>query len=225
MILATSLAALLLAQQSSQAVVAEYPDEPETWALEYPSLIGAFVQDYYGCLKGGNYVVGDGRGFAEQYKLDIPRCDKNGIELQRLANERLADRQKGGETTPEDVSRIFETVRRIHVARGADLDKMVGIGLASSTRNRASEQAAPVDAPCIARIAELKDLRQSFAATQGPRIEKIYDKEEYTRDDQLAILTYTTELSRMTMMMQMEMRACPNSSIAASVAADEVPDS
>ncbi len=223
MIIATTAAMLLFAQQASDAVVAEYPDQPETWTLEYPSLIGGFVEDYYSCLKGGSYEVGDGRGFAEQYRADIPRCARHAGELEQRANERLAERGRTEDATPAEVAHIFENVRRIHLARGADLDRMVGIGLANSRRSRA-EAGTKLDAACVARVADLRERRQAYAESEGAKVEALYRQDEYSDQDRLAILTYTNELRRMTTFMQMEMSRCPGSEIAASTAADQVPD-
>lgn len=215
-------AILLIAQQGSEAVIADYPDDPETWLLEYPGQIGNYVEDYYNCLKGGDYTVGDGRGFAVQYRADIPRCAELGTSMERQANERLAPRDGAIRTTPQDVTKIFETVRRIHIARGADLDKMVGIGLASSRQNRAAAQNT-VNAECIASVINLRKRRQTFAQAEGPRATALYAKDDYSDEDRKVILTYTQELLRLSNMLEFEMSRCPGSEIAEAIAAAEVP--
>ena len=215
-------AILLIAQQASRAVVADYPEERETWVLEYPAQIGDYVEDYYNCLKGGNYTVGDGRGFAVQYRADVPRCAALGASLERQANERLARNQGGNGTTPHDVATIFKTVQRIHVARGADLDKMVGIGLASSRQNRAAAHNAG-NAECIASIIDLRNRRQAFAEAGAPQARALYAKDDYSDEDRKIILTYTQELLRLSNMLEFEMSRCPGSEFAEAVAAAEVP--
>ena len=224
MILATAASLLLVSSQAGEAVTAEYPDDTETWALEYPSLIGAFVDDYYSCLKSGNYIVGDGRGFADQYRGDIQRCAKQAVKLEQGANDRLSERGRTDEASPEQVAEIFETVRRIHVARGADLDALIASGLSNHRRYRA-EQETTVDTACVARVTELRNQREDFAATEGPKLEHIHDRDEYSDEDRLALMNYSTELLRLTRMMQFEMRRCPGSEIADNTAQDQVPNS
>ncbi|MXO96874.1 hypothetical protein GRI34_10655 [Erythrobacter aquimaris] len=224
MILATAASLLLVTQQASEAVSAEYPENSETWALEYPSLIGAFVDDYYSCLKSGNYIVGDGSGFADQYRGDIQRCAKQAVKLEKGANDRLSQRGRTDEASPEQVAEIFETVRRIHVARGTDLDALIAAGLSNHRRYR-EEQETTVDTACVARVTELRNQREDFAATEGPKLERIHDKDEYTAEDRLALMNYSTELLRLTRMMQFEMRRCPGSEIADNTAQDQVPNS
>lgn len=224
MILATAASLLLVSSQAGEAVTAEYPEDSETWALEYPSLIGAFVDDYYSCLKSGNYIVGDGRGFADQYRGDIERCAKQAAKLEQGANDRLSERGRTDEASPEQVAEIFETIRRIHVARGTDLDALIAAGLSNHRRYRA-EQETTVDAACVARVTELRNQREDFAATEGPKLEHIHDKDEYSDEDRLALMNYSTELLRLTRMMQFEMRRCPGSEIADNTAQDQVPNS
>lgn len=215
-------ATLLIAQQGAEAVIADYPENPETWTLEYPSQVADHVEEYYNCLKGGSYTVGDGRGFAVQYRADVPRCAELGTSLEGQANERLAGKESAIRTTPQDVAKIFETVRRIHVARGADLDKMVGIGLANSRQNRAAAQNA-VNDECIARVVDLRQRRQTFAETEGSRIAVLHAKDAYTDEDRKIILTYTQQLLRLSDMLEFEISRCPGSNIAETVAAAEVP--
>ena len=224
MILATAASLLLVGAQAGEAVTAEYADDTETWALEYPSLIGAFVDDYYSCLKSGNYIVGDGSGFADQYRGDIQRCVKQAAKLEQGANDRLSERGRTDEASPEQVAEIFETVRRIHLARGADLDALIAAGLSNHRRYRA-EQETTVDAACVARVTELRDRREAYVAAEGPKLEPIHDKDEYSDEDRLALLNYSTELLRLTRMMQFEMRRCPGSEIADNTAQDQVPNS
>ena len=208
--IATASAALTLifAQAASDRVRAEYPDQQ--WELEYPALIGGFVDDYYSCLKGGSYVIGDGSGFEDQYRGDIQRCRKQGSELEAGANELLAKRGRDADTPPTQVANIFETVRRIHVERGASLDRATNSRIvASNAYAEAREVADAAPPPCVAYVNELREARQNHMETQGESVKAIYDKPEYTQDDQRLIATYNAELMRLTGAITLELRACP----------------
>lgn len=208
--IATASAALTLifAQAASDRVQAEYPDQQ--WELEYPALIGGFVDDYYRCLRGGNYVIGDGSGFEDQYRGDIQRCSKLAVEMETGANDLLAKRNRAQDTPPEQVASIFDTVRRIHVERGASLDRATSSRIVSSNayaEAREAGDAAPP--PCVAYVNELRQARQNHMETQGQSVKAIYDKPEYTQDDQRLIATYNAELMRLTSAITLELRACP----------------
>ena len=101
---------------------------------------------------------------------------------------------------------------------------MIAAGLSNHRRYRA-EQETTVDAACVARVTELRNQREDFAATEGPKLEHIHDKDEYSDEDRLALMNYSTELLRLTRMMQFEMRRCPGSEIADNTAQDQVPNS
>lgn len=208
--IATASAALTLifAQAAADRVQAQYPDQQ--WELEYPALIGGFVEDYYRCLKGGSYVIGDGSGFEDQYRGDIQRCSKQAREMEAGANDLLAKRDRAGETPPSQVATIFETVRRIHVERGASLDRATSSRIvASNAYAEARETAEAAPPPCVAYVNDLRAQRQRHMETQGEGVKAVYDKPEYTEDDQRLIATYNAELMRLTGAITLELRACP----------------
>ena len=208
--IATASAALtlILAQAAGDRLKAEYPDQQ--WELEYPALIGGFVDDYYRCLKGGSYVIGDGSGFEDQYRGDIQRCSRKASENEAGANDLLAKRDRAGETPPAQVATIFETVRRIHVERGASLDRATsGRIVASNAYAEARAVADQAPPPCVAYVNDLRAQRQRHMETQGEGVKAVYDKPEYTEDDQRLIATYNAELMRLTGAITLELRACP----------------
>jgi hypothetical protein len=208
--IATASAALTLifAQAAGDRVQAQYPEQQ--WSLEYPALIGGFVDDYYRCLKGGNYVIGDGSGFEDQYRGDIQRCSKQAEKMETGANELLAKRGRSAATPPADVAAIFDTVRRIHVERGASLDRATRSRIvASNAYAEAREATAAAPPPCVASINALREQRQAHMETQGEAVKAVYDKPEYTQDDQRLIATYNAELMRLTGAITLELRACP----------------
>ena len=223
MILSSIAAVLLVAQQAEDRVHAVYPDDPETWTLEYPSLIGPFVEDYYSCLKGGSYHIGDGRGFAEQYRLDIPRCAKLAQRLERRANERIAERGRGRETPPEAVSAIFDQVRSIHLARGRDLDRTIATRLGSNAGYREARKAG-TPSECVARVNGLRAERQAYAEAEGPRIKAIYAQDEYSDEDRRAIFAFERELARRTGAIKLELGVCPAAAYAVNAGPDGNPE-
>lgn len=111
-----------LMQGAGETYVALPNDVPETWSVEYPSLIRPFVDDYRRCLNIENRQFRGIPEFEELHRADVPRCDKASSEAQEAANAVLADRDESGEFTPAEVKDIFEHIGRIHIARGADLD-------------------------------------------------------------------------------------------------------
>lgn len=213
MILATTAAVLLIAQQAGAQVEAEYPEQG--WELEYPALIGGFVDEYYTCLKGGSYVIGDDSGFEAQYRGDILRCGEKGKALEADSNRLLASRSRASDTPPASVAKIFETVRRIHVERGASLDRATSSQLVAS-------DTPPVDlaaqAECIARVNSFKRDRQTYADSEGVRVEALYAKPEYTDEDRRAIMGYHHELQRLTSLIEFELKYCPAAAYAANSA-------
>jgi len=205
-------AVFALAQQSSQNVTALYPEDRETWVLEYPAVIAPYVEDYYSCLKGGSYVIGSGRGFETQYRGDIPRCAKKAAGYEQDATKRLATSASGRNMAPGDVAQIFETVRRVHVARGRSLDQTIGTTLRSSNADQAASQAAATAAEppaCVERMRVLINKRAAYVAERGPEIEGRYAKDEFTDEDRTAFAQYSTELSRFTRVISMERSRCP----------------
>ena len=121
MMLATLFAPLLALQSVGEAVVAIKNDNPETWSVEYPRLIQPYVQDYRRCLAVTNRTVTGVANFEAQHAADLPRCAERRAKAVADSNAALA----GAKTamTPEEVDQLFANIGRIHIARGADLDK------------------------------------------------------------------------------------------------------
>lgn len=212
---ATTAIALIISQAASDRVSAEYPSDQ--WELEYPAIIGGYVDGYYGCLKGGNYEIGGGIGFEAQYRSDIQRCSDEAEEMEAGANSLLERRGQAEGTSPADVAKVFDTVRSIHVARGASLDaatrnRIVASNAYAEARETGAADAAPP--PCVASVNALRAARQNHMETQGASVKAVYDKPEYTRDDQRLIATYNAELMRLTGAITLELRACPEANYA-----------
>lgn len=123
------LASVLFAQETGAAIVAVKPEDPTTWSLEYPALIEPYIADYYNCLKSRELFVGDGITFEIQHRDAIPQCTKMEVRSFAAANAALAKRGRSGSATPQDVAGFFETIRKIHIARGKDLDVQLAMGL------------------------------------------------------------------------------------------------
>lgn len=113
---------VLMLQGTGETYVALPNDVPETWTIEYPSLIRPFVDDYRRCLNIENRVFRGIPDFEARYREDIPRCAKVSSEAQAAANAVLAIRSESGDFSAQDVAEVFEHLGRIHIARGADLD-------------------------------------------------------------------------------------------------------
>ena len=119
--IAALIAPLLALQSVGEAVVAIKNDNPETWTVEYPRLILPYVQDYRRCLKVTNRTVTGIANFEAQHAADLPRCAEQQAKAVADSNAALA----GAKTamTPQEVEQLFANIGRIHIARGADLDK------------------------------------------------------------------------------------------------------
>jgi hypothetical protein len=119
--IAALIAPLLALQSVGEAVVAIKNDNPETWTVEYPRLIQPYVQDYRRCLKVTNRTVTGIANFEAQHAADLPRCAEQQAKAVADSNAALA----GAKTamTPQEVEQLFANIGRIHIARGADLDK------------------------------------------------------------------------------------------------------
>lgn len=208
MSLLSAVALVLVAQQSGAAVVADYPDDPESWSLEYPNAIGGFVEDYYNCLRSGEYVIGDGRGFEAQYREDIPRCGTLAAEMEASANARLAAKDQADGATRAEVAAIFESARRIHVARGRSLDATIRTRLAADLQYQ-QMRAADTDRACIARIEALRAERGAYSDENRARVAAVHAKDAYTDDDRRAIAEYQGKLGQYTARIEAELRTCP----------------
>lgn len=121
MILATLLSSLVALQASGEAAIAIKNEAPETWSVEYPRLIQPQVVDYRRCLSVTDRRIAGKADFEAQHAADLARCAERKAAAIAAANEALA----GAKTamSPQEVERLFANIGKIHVARGADLDK------------------------------------------------------------------------------------------------------
>ncbi|WP_284123942.1 hypothetical protein [Parerythrobacter aestuarii] len=186
--IATAMALFLVAQQANESVLAVYPDDPTSWTLDYPVRIEPQVSEYYNCLRGGSYTIGDDVSFETQYRNDIPRCAKRGDKLEAEANAVLARNDSSEATPPDEVAQIFERARRIHVARGQSLDLAVRTRLASATAN-------VQDTACLAGVQTLIDQRASYMQAEQLRIEALVGKQRYTDEEQQVLARYRGQLA------------------------------
>ena len=136
MIATLFLAPLMALQGASETAIAIRNDNPETWTVEYPRLIQPQVADYRRCLAVTNRKVTGTANFEAQHAADLPRCAEVRAKAMAEANGALA----GAKTamTPAEIEQLFTNIGRIHIARGADLDKqfnarMAGAAAASQT--------------------------------------------------------------------------------------------
>ena len=130
------LAALLALQSVGEVAVAVKNDNPETWTVEYPRLIQPYVQDYRRCLAVTNRKVTGTANFETQHAADLPRCAERRAKAIADSNAAMVGAQTA--ISPEEVEQLFTNIGRIHIARGADLDKqftarMAGAEAASET--------------------------------------------------------------------------------------------
>nr|WP_298931850.1 hypothetical protein [uncultured Erythrobacter sp.] len=119
----TFIAPLFALQSTGATAVAIKNDAPETWTVEYPRIITPFVDDYRRCLNVANRRITGEANLEAQHRADLTRCAQASSEAQSEANRVLANRGELEEYAPADVSEVFEHIGRIHVARGADLDR------------------------------------------------------------------------------------------------------
>lgn len=115
------LAALLALQSVGEVAVAVKNDNPETWTVEYPRLIQPYVQDYRRCLAVTNRKVTGTANFETQHAADLPRCAERRAKAIADSNAAMVGAQTA--ISPEEVEQLFTNIGRIHIARGADLDK------------------------------------------------------------------------------------------------------
>lgn len=209
--IATALAFVLFAQQSGNSVLAVYPDDPTSWTLDYPVRIEPYVGEYYDCLRGGSYFIGDKATFESQYQKDIPRCAKKAVTLEAEANAALAASGGADATPPDEVAMVFERARRIHVARGGSLDLAIRTRLSTLPQYaRVRETAADGldDQGCVARLNTLVDQRAAYMKAEELRIEALMAQEKYTSEDQQTLARYQAQLQRYNDLVAIEQRGC-----------------
>ncbi|MFN3863817.1 MAG: hypothetical protein ACK4RT_05985 [Erythrobacter sp.] len=133
------LAALFALQAVGEAAIAIKNDNPETWSVEYPRLIQPFVQDYRRCLAVTNRTVTGIANFEAQHAADLPRCAER--RAKAIADSIAALDGAKTAMTPEEVEQLFTAIGRIHIARGADLDKQFRQRLAGAEAASETDQA------------------------------------------------------------------------------------
>lgn len=199
--IATALAFIVVAQQAGDTVLAIYPEDPTTWTLDYPVRIEPYVSEYYNCLRGGSYAIGNDVSFGSQYEKDIPRCAKKAQSLEAEANSVLAASGGADATPPSEVAYIFDRARRIHIARGKSLDLSVRTRLANSS-------GYSLDGSCAAGVQTLIDQRASYMQAEELRIEALVGKSDQTPEEQAALARYRDQLNRYNELITLERSEC-----------------
>jgi hypothetical protein len=169
------LASLLALQAVGEAAIAIKNDNPETWTVEYPRLIQPYVQDYRRCLKVTNRTVTGVANFEAQHAADLPRCAERRAKAVADSNAELA----GAKTamTPEEVEQLFTNIGRIHIARGADLDKqfrqrMAGAEAASDNYQATRPKGLVIELRDASVVKARTDASAAAAAEQGADTDK-----------------------------------------------------
>lgn len=132
--LSLALAPIFSLQAAGESAIAIKNDAPETWVVEYPQSISPFIQDYRRCLNVVDRRVTGMPDFEVQHRADVVRCEKVSGEAQAGATRVLANRGSYDEYTADDIAPTFEHIGRIHIARGADLDKQFAMRLQGAER-------------------------------------------------------------------------------------------
>jgi hypothetical protein len=124
------IAALIALQGIGQTIVEIKNDNPETWTVEYPLLIQPQVADYRRCLVVTNRKISGKPDFEIQHTADLTRCAKRRDKAVAESNAALV----GAKTTlsPAEVEALFDTIDRIHVARGRDQDNQFNMRIAAA---------------------------------------------------------------------------------------------
>ena len=169
MIAAVLFAPLLALQSVGEAVVALKNDNPETWTVEYPRLIQPYVQDYRRCLAVTNRRVTGTANFAAQHAADLPRCADSRAKAVADSNAALAGAKT--EMSPPEVEQLFANIGRIHIARGADLDKqfndrLAGAAAASQTYETARPKGLVIELRDASVVKARTDASAAAAAAQ-----------------------------------------------------------
>jgi len=202
------LAFILLAttQTTSDKMPVVVPSETTELAIEYPYVIEPYLEEYQDCIRSGAYIIGDGRNFEEQYREDIPRCAATAKKELAEAQARLEKSKAKGRFYNYDVAAIFEKAREIHIWRGRNLDRAIHTQV---TTSQPKQELGLVSAACVAELKSLREERQKFAETEGAKIEAVYAKNSYTREDQIALFTYQRQLAQYSNRISYEMSRCP----------------
>lgn len=161
MILAPLLAPVALLQVAGESAVAIRNDNPETWTVEYPRVIQPQVAAYRRCLAVTDRRIAGKADFESQHAADVARCAASRAQAIGEANDILA----GAKTTlsPAEVDRLFDSIGKIHVARGRDLDQQF---TARITGTQAASDAYEANRP-KGLVIELRDASVVKARTDA----------------------------------------------------------
>lgn len=159
--IAALIAPLLALQGAPATAVAIRNDNPETWSVEYPRLIQPYVADYRRCLAVTNRRIDGTPDFEAQHAADLPRCAARRAKAVADSNAALA----GAKTamSPDEIDQLFTNIGRIHVLRGADLDKQFNARVAGA---EAASQAYETSRP-KGLVIELHDASVVKARTDA----------------------------------------------------------
>jgi len=130
----TAIAALMSLQAAGEIPIAIKNDVPEMWTVEYPRVITPFVRDYRRCLNYSNRQIRGVADFEVQHRADVPRCAEVREMAVAKSKEAVVAGDFGDEFTVEDVDLVFAHIGRIHIARGADIDRQFTIRLQASNK-------------------------------------------------------------------------------------------
>jgi hypothetical protein len=175
-IFANFLVPFLALQATGEAVVAVKNDNPETWVVEYPRLIQPQVEDYRRCLRVTNRRITGAADFGAQHAGDVTRCAEVRAKAIAEANAML----DGAKTTmsPEEVTRLFDNIGKIHVARGRDLDQQFSSRLSGA---EAATTAYEAERP-KGLVIELRDASVVKARTDASAAAAAAAEEEASKD-------------------------------------------
>ena len=208
---------LLFSQQAGTSLEAAYSQDE--WALEYPALIGGFVDEYKTCLRSGSYLIDATTGFEGQYRKDIPRCAELGERMERDSNARLAKRDRTSQFGAAQVAAVFESMRQIHIERGASLDRASRSAIVAARAHTGAD--TPPDTICAQVVAEARAERRALLAKQeDERLHELHDKNELTDEERGEMQDMFRALDAAGAKVRMELARCPSAHYAVADAAD-----
>lgn len=117
-------AVALPTEQESVLGGTEYTKAPETWELSYDIAMQPYLEDYKKCLGYGNRMFDGSPNVEVQHSEDIPRCVGVREDAVEQSNVAVARRGRTQDMPPAAVEKAFDTIARIHVLRGRNLDDL-----------------------------------------------------------------------------------------------------
>ena len=207
---------LLFSQQAGSSLEAAYSQDE--WALEYPALIGGFVDEYKTCLRSGSYLIDASTGFEGQYRKDIPRCAELGVRMERDSNALLAKRDRTSQFGAAQVAAVFESMRKIHVERGASLDRASRSAIVAARAHTGADTAP--DTICAQVVADARAERRALLAKQDERLRELHDKDELTDEERGEMQGMFRALEAASGKVHMELARCPSAHYVVADAAD-----